>query len=157
MKPIKWVGSSRWLAAALVLLALCGAGLTQPLRPRQADVVFSPDLAPPPPGAAWRQVDLPFATDHVTAWYRIEFAAPANTDEPWAVYLPYLYRGGRLFLNGAPLARIPESGTETVIRWERPHLVTVPAGWLRPGGSQLMIRIPGTAVAHDRMPLPAIG
>ena len=158
MKPIRWVGSRRWLAALLALLALCAAAHAQPVRPRQADLVLSADLLPPPPTAAWQRVDLPYATRHATAWYRVEFeAAASKANQLWAVYLPYLYRGGRLFLNDMPLASIPETSADLVIRWERPHLVTIPAPSLRPGTNQLLIRIPATAVSPDHMPLLQIG
>jgi signal transduction histidine kinase len=142
----------------LALLALCAAAHAQPVRPRQADLVLSPDLLPPPPTAPWQRVDLPHATRDATAWYRVAFdlAAP-KTDQPWAVYLPYLYRGGRLFLNGVPLASIQETSADLVIRWERPHLVTIPASALRPGTNQLLVRVPATAVSPDHMPLLQIG
>jgi signal transduction histidine kinase len=157
MKPTRWACSSRWLAA-LLLLVLCAGGHAQPVRPRQAEVFFSPDLVPPPAASAWQRVDLPYAARHATAWYRVDFeAGPPNADDPWAVYLPYLYRGGRLFLNGEPLARIQETGPDLVVRWERPHLVPIPAGSLRPGPNQLMIRIPATAASPDHMPRLAIG
>jgi signal transduction histidine kinase len=142
----------------MLLLALCAGVCSQPVRPRQADIVFSADLAPPPATANWRRVDLPYSSDYRTTWYRVEFEVPRPvTDDRWAVYLPYLYRGGRLFLNGLPLAHIPEPSGDVVIRWERPHLVAVPAGWLRTGVNQLLIRIPATRVAPDHMPVPAIG
>lgn len=158
MKPIRWDCSSRWLFGLLALLALHAIVHAQPARPREADLVLSSDLVPPPPTAAWQRVGLPHATRHATAWYRVDFeAAPAKTGSMWAVYLPYLYRGGRLFLNGAPLATIQETSAELVIRWERPHLVTIPASALRPGTNQLLIRIPATAVAPDHMPLLQIG
>jgi len=158
MKPIKWACSSPWVAALWVLLALCADGHAQPLRPRQADVFFSPGITPPPATSAWQRVDLPHATRHTTAWYRVQFDAALSTpDDPWAVYLPYLYRGGRLFLNGELLARIQETGPERVVRWERPHLVTIPAAGLRPGLNELLIRIPATAVPPDHMPPLAIG
>ncbi len=157
MKPIKWACFSRWLGA-LALLALCAVAHAQPVRPRQADLLLSAELMPPPPTAAWQRVDLPYATRHATAWYRVEFnAPPSKADQPWAVYLPYLYRGGRLFLNGMPLVSIQETSADLVIRWERPHLVTIPAPSLRPGINELMIRIPATAVSPDHMPLLQIG
>jgi signal transduction histidine kinase len=142
----------------LALLALCAAAQAQVARPRQADLVLGSDLLPPPPTADWQRVDLPHATRDVTAWYRVDFdVAPSRTDPLWAVYLPYLYRGGRLFLNGIPLASIQETSPDLVIRWERPHLLTIPAASLRPGMNRLMIRIPATAVSPDHMPLLQIG
>jgi len=158
MKPIRWACSRAWLTALLALLALCAVAHAQPQHPRQADLVLSAQLLPPPPTAAWQRVDLPHATRDVTAWYRVQFnAGESKTDQLWAVYLPYLYRGGRLFLNGTPLASIQETSADLVIRWERPHLVTIPAPSLRTGTNELMIRVPATAVSPDHMPLLQIG
>lgn len=158
MKPIKWACFSRWFAALLALLALHAVAHGQLVRPQQADLLFNPALSPPPSTSPWQRVDLPHTTRHVTAWYRVEFDVEASkNDLLWAVYLPYLYRGGRLFLNGTPLAAIQETSPQLVIRWERPHLVSIPAPSLRPGVNQLLIRIPATAVAPDHMPLLQIG
>src|SRR5471030_2742645 len=99
MKPISWA-CSRLCLAALLLLALCAGAISQPLRPGQADVVFSTDLAPPAAAASWQRVDLPFSFDQPSAWFRVAFEAPQPPpDQSWAVYLPYFYGGGRLFLN----------------------------------------------------------
>ena len=109
MKRIRWACSSLCLAA-LLLLALCASAHAQPVRPRQADVDLQPGrraaAARRPSGNRWT-CPIPPATS--TAWYRVEFDAPVPlTDALWAVYLPYLYGGGRLILNGSPLARIQE-------------------------------------------------
>jgi signal transduction histidine kinase len=157
MKPIRWACSRHWLAAFLALLALSAVAHAQVVRPRQADLVLDAHTAPPLPEAGWRRVDLPHATRHATAWYRVDFEALASAGHPWAVYLPYLYRGGRIFLNGMPLAAIQETSADLVIRWERPHLVTIPATALRPGANQLLIRVPATAVPPDHMPLLQVG
>lgn len=159
MKPIRWVFSDRWLAVLLALLfALLADARSEPVRPSQADLALSADLVPAPSAWAWERVDLPHATRHATAWYRVNFDAPAaKTDQLWGVYLPYLYRGGRLFLNGMPLAAIQETSAELVIRWERPHLLSIPAPTLRPGANELLIRIPPGAVPPDHMPLLQIG
>lgn len=104
------------------------------------------------------QVDLPFSFDRSTAWFRVEFeAAQPLTGDSWAVYLPYFYGGGRLLLNGVPLAHIPEPGAEVIVRWERPHLVPIPAALLRPGTNQLLIRVAATPVSRGRLRLLAIG
>jgi signal transduction histidine kinase len=156
MKPIKWVCSSAWLFA--MLLALSASAYSQAVRPRQADVLFSQDAEPPPASAAWRRIDLPFTFDQSTAWFRVEFEMPSPVkDDSWAVYLPYLNGGGRLFVNRAQLAHILEPSEEVIVRWERPHLVRIPVALLRPGTNQLLIRIVATPISRGRVPLLAVG
>jgi signal transduction histidine kinase len=141
-----------------MLLALCASAYSQTVRPRQADVLFSQDAEPPPAARAWRPVDLPFAFEGSTAWFRVQFEMARPTmDDPWAVYLPYFYGGGRLFLNGVQLAHILEPSDEVIVRWERPHLVPIPAALLQPGTNQLLIRVVATPVSRGRLPLLAIG
>lgn len=157
MKPISWVFSSFWQGAVL-LLALCASAFSEPVRPRQADIVFSAAIAPPSSAAQWQRVDLPFSFDQSTAWFRIEFEPPDPTPgDSMAVYLPYLYGGGRLFLNGIQLAHIPEPRADVIVRWERPHLVPIPVAMLRPGTNQLLIRVAATTISRGRLPLLSIG
>ncbi|HWP13880.1 MAG TPA: ATP-binding protein [Ramlibacter sp.] len=156
MKPVSWACSSLCLLA-LLLLALGASAFSQPVRPRQADVVLTPDLTPPGAAAPWQRVDLPFSFGQATAWFRVEFEPAQPTAEPWAIYLPYFYGGGRLFLNGAQLAHIPEPAADMVVRWQRPHLVPVPAALLRPGANQLLIRVAATPVSAGHLPLLAAG
>ena len=157
MKRISWACSSLWLAAML-LLVLGASAYSQPVRPRHADVVFSPAIEPPGATAQWQRVELPFSFDRSTAWFRVQFEPTGlMTDDSWAVYLPYLYGGGRLFLNGAQLAHIPEPGPDLVVRWERPHLVRIPAALLRPATNELLVRVAATPVSRGRLPLLAVG
>ena len=155
MKPVSWVCSKLCLLA--LLLVLGANAFSQPVRPRQADVVLSPDLTPPGSAAPWQRVDLPYSFRQSTAWFRVEFEPALPTAEPWAIYLPYFYGGGRLFLNGAQLAHIPEPAADMVVRWERPHLVPIPAALLRPGANQLLIRVAATPVSAGHLPLLAAG
>jgi signal transduction histidine kinase len=165
MKPTNWAFSRSlgaqtpgvWLTA-LLLLALCASAFSEPVRPREADIVFSADMAPPPATANWQRVELPFSFGDSTAWFRIEFEAPdPMAADSWAVYLPYFYGGGRLVLNGDQLAHIQEPSAEVIVRWERPHLVRIPAALLRAGTNQLLVRIAATTVSRGRLPLLAIG
>lgn len=155
MKPISWA-CSRFCLAALLMFVLCASAYAQPERPRHADVVFSPDLVPP--AGKWQRVELPFTFDDSTAWFRVAFeVAPPATGDAWAVYLPYFYGGGRLFLNGSQLAHIREPDADVIVRWERPHLVAIPAALLLPGTNELLIRIAATSVSRGRLPLLAFG
>ena len=157
MKRTRWACSSLCLAA-LLWLALCTSIHARPVRPLQADVIVSQDVQPPPPTAGWKQVDLPYSSGTSTAWYRVRFDASVPlSDDLWAVYLPYFNGGGRLILNGSPLARVQEPSPELVVRWERPHLIPIPATLLKPGTNELLIRAAATPVSSGRMSLLAIG
>jgi len=156
MKRVSWACCS--LILVLVQLALCASAHSQVIQPRQADVVLDAALHPPAATADWQAVSLPYTWSEGTAWHRIEFDVPGHLlERPWAVYLPYLYGGGRLMLNGLPLAYVEEPSAEVVVRWERPHLVPIPAALLRQGKNQLFIRVAATSISRGRMPLLEIG
>lgn len=78
---------------------------------------------------------------HVT-WYRGRFDGPTNADgdSSWAVYLPFFYTGGQVWVNGILVGSVPESTPDLHVRWERPHLVLLPPGLLLPLGNQLVMR-----------------
>ena len=156
MKRISWACSSG--ATLFLLLALCAGAWSQTVRPRQAEVVYTQEVAAPASTADWKPVDLPASSAQATAWYRVAFEGPRTpSDDAWALYLPYLYSGGRLVLNDVPLAAIQEPSADVIVRWERPHLIPIPSALLRPGPNQLLVRIAATPVSTGRMPMPAIG
>ena len=151
---------------AQMLALVCALAAAQPapgevadiVRPTQAQVLFDDGVALPPDTAAWQTVDLPFSSDRAVAWYRIQFEARVPLAAMGAVYLPYLYGGGRLYLNGAPLAAITEPSAELVVRWERPHFVLIPSTLWRVGTNTLLMRVVAEPVARrGRVPLLAIG
>jgi len=142
----------------LLALALCASAHSQIARPLRADVVLDAELQAPAATADWQAVSLPFTWSEGTVWHRIEFdAAGPLLEHAWAVYLPYFYGGGRLVLNGSPLAYVEEPSDEVVVRWERPHLLPIPAASLRQGRNELLIRVTATSIARGRMPLLEIG
>ena len=100
----------------LVVLACLAFDASAALQaPRQAAVLSAPTVGrtPPQPGAQWRPVTLPDdagdsrpASARAPAWYRIGFDYP---DDParqgqWAVYVPYFYDGGDVWLNRSLIA-----------------------------------------------------
>jgi signal transduction histidine kinase len=155
MRRASWACCS-WLLALLLALP-AGAAPAPPLQPATAAVLLAPGAAPPPPDAPWQQVSLPAAKEAPAAWYRVDFFLAELPREPWALYLPYLYGGGRLFINGEPLADIRETSPQVIVRWERPHLVAIPPVLLRRGANQLALALTATRMAGIRMPLPEIG
>lgn len=155
MKPGRWVSCS--FLALLLAVAMAAPAATEALRPRQAWVLADASALPPAGSEPWQRIDLPASTPAAVAWYRIDFDMPQTREEAWSIFLPYLNTGGRVFLNGQPLAHLRESTADTVVRWERPHFLPIPPGMLRPGPNQLSLRLAATPVATIRVPLPAIG
>ena len=115
-----------------------------------------------PPAAAdsrWRSVRLPDERSGRLVWYRIEFDRPqAARDELWALYLPYLYGGGKVWLDGELVAVAQEANDTLWVRWERPHLLPLPISSTRPGLHVLHLRVARTQDSTlTRMPRLAIG
>ncbi len=149
---------TRWLVAALlVLLALLGApAQAQPIVIDRMQVLASDAATPPADDAAWEQTLLPDAVESGSAgvpvgatWYRGSFQGPVDPvgRATWAVYLPYLYEGGQVWLNGSVIGAIAETTPDSIVRWERPHLLPLPASLLKPGANVLAVR---TAAAPRR-------
>lgn len=147
-----------WLLP-LVLVALCALPLVMLLPSRIADAGPTPPIPlqvwhavsgdpQPPADAAWTRVPLPHrrivpvGAPAPASWYRVEFDSAATAGDAWAVYLPYFYNGGSLWLNGTPIASILSTQTDLQVRWERPYLVTLPAGLLKPQRNELLLRLP---------------
>jgi len=107
--------------------------------------------------------------EHATAhWYEIEFQASNQllSQGPIGVYFPYLYDGASFFLNGQEIDGIPQTTPNTHVKWERPHILSLPsayeadayAGGLRVGLNVLTFRIkPSQALASIRLPVITVG
>lgn len=79
------------------------------------------------------------------AWFGLRFDADPLAPSPM-LYLPFLYGGGQITVNGVPVAEVLQSSASIYVRWERPVLLPLPAGVLRPAGNLLLIRAPA---AHN--------
>lgn len=153
-----------WLALACALGAPASAGATV-LEPPAARMRVDAASTPPDTAAPWQAVALPdlWARSRprahpAAAWYRVGFEHPANATDAWAVLFPYLYDGGDVWLNGALVARIPQSSEQTHVRWARPHLVSLAPALLRQGGNELMVRLASPAEGSSlRFPRVRIG
>lgn len=140
-----------FIQAAALLLALLAlpqnAGAFELTTMRK---VVSDALMPPSERASGIRVALPDADRANSsagplgpAWYSAEFEVPASTrpGESWSVYLPYLYDGGQIWLNGIRVGEVQEGTDVLRVRWERAHLFTLPPGLLREGENKLDIRV----------------
>lgn len=137
-----------WFAA--IALALC-AGLAQAtvLEPAQALMLTAPDTTPPAADRAWQRVSLPDiwrqsrpTVPPAVSWYRVDFdyRDDSKSGESWALYLPYFYDGGQVWLNGSPVAHLTENSDLVHVRWARPHFVPLPDALLHSGANELMVR-----------------
>ncbi len=161
-------------AAAACLLFGVGAAA----QVRQIDrmlMLVADDTTPPSVDRAWISVALPVnsGSDDVpddapdngpdaasgrqgAAWYRVAFdRASIGAGTTCAVYLPYLYDGGQVWVNGEFVRAIPESSAALRVRWERPHLIVLPTNLLRLTGNVLDIRVAAVPAATPRR-LPRI-
>ncbi|MDB5816711.1 MAG: hypothetical protein JWQ11_351 [Rhizobacter sp.] len=137
--------ASAWLAAI-------AADVTRVTHVDHMQRLESSSPSPPASSEAWADTALPNSVDNTpfgsmphTAWYRASFTfTPDPTDRlSWAVYLPFLYEGGEVWINGVRVGGVPQSDASTKVRWERPHLVPVPANLLRPGGNEVAVHAGG--------------
>ena len=129
--------------------------------PVSVSVLIADRLYPPPESATWAAVTLPdnwahrgFRPDRLPVWYRLEFDVPPEFDRQgaWAVYLPYLYDGGQLFLNEKLVSAITEISATMHVKWERPHLLALPYGAAYGNGLNA-----GRNVLHLRLNAPKVG
>ncbi|MFM2058641.1 MAG: hypothetical protein RLY71_3026 [Pseudomonadota bacterium] len=83
-------------------------------------------------------------------WVRLEFETPPPTQQgDLVLYFPYLGSGTLLF-NGQPLGGLADSDTTRVVRWERPHLISVPTVLLQSGPRQILyLRLPRQGLARS--------
>ncbi|MDR6534918.1 ATP-binding protein [Variovorax soli] len=152
----------------LVLVCLAGSARAALQSPRQAGVLAAPavERTPPPPGAPWQPVTLPDdagysrpALARAPAWYRIGFEEPGDPlrQPQWAVYVPYFYDGGEIWLNGSLIGSVAERSAAVHARTYRPQTVLLPASLLRPGHNELAIRAGAPSDYPLRFPQLAIG
>lgn len=130
----------------------------------RALLLESSELAPPPASSDWQPTTLPTSRPAApgeaphAAWFRMGFDLTTQPVSFWAVLLPYLYGGGQVWLDGEPLGDVPVSTKRVHVRWERPHLLVVPARLLRAGRHELWVHtnpVQGEAVLH--FPAPRVG
>ncbi|HRN76832.1 ATP-binding protein [Ottowia sp.] len=159
------------LRRAILLLALVLGACVAPaaaariIEAGTAAVVLGSGDAPPGDTAAWRTVTLPDdaglsrpSAAEREAWYRIDFElSSAHDAAPWALYLPYLYYGGDVWLNGVEMSAIPLLSDRMRVWAYRPRLVSLPAPALRAGANRILIRVAQAPGLPLRFPVVSIG
>ncbi|MEO8247771.1 MAG: ATP-binding protein [Burkholderiales bacterium] len=143
----RWRALACWVAFSFVLGATTWAAQWQ--EPQHAQVLVASDSALPAPDRGWTEAALPYvlpasrlpaATDSV--WVRIGFDVPLGRlgTDAWAVYLPYLFAGGDVWVNGSEVARMQMNDAEWRVQWKRPFLINIPQTLLRAGSNELLVR-----------------
>jgi signal transduction histidine kinase len=152
-----WVSSGfaqGWLRTVLAVWVLslaaaqAGANVIQIEHMQRLD---SDTTQPPDPAhtRGWTDTALPHATAAAdegqrprATWYSSSFDGPADADgtTSWAVCLPFFYDGGQIWVNGRLVGNVPESTPELRVRWERPQLIPLPPGLLKPHDNLLAVR-----------------
>jgi signal transduction histidine kinase len=144
MKRARWACCSALALLAAAWLVGIGAAQAAVVAPERAEILVSEQIEPPAADdPRWREVTLTHVERTSAAWFRVRFDAEA-TGPTSMVYLPFLYGGGRFSVNGVPVAEVTESSDTLYVRWERPVLLPLPAGALKPRGNELLIRAPAS-------------
>lgn len=150
------------LVAALPDTSVAGAAALVDAvhEPAHAQVLLDARETLPDDSGAWREVALPDPTHNgkaLAVWLRFDFDAPTQA-ESWAVYLPYLYGGGAVYLNRTQIASVQQTDAEYHVRWERPRVIPLPDTRVRTGANTIHVRI---VAAHPPNGLwiarPAVG
>ncbi|MBQ0959894.1 hypothetical protein KAK06_13155 [Ideonella sp. 4Y11] len=143
-----------WLWGAQPALAAADGDGVQTLRAAQV-LLSTDDTRPAPDDARWQPDALPAYWSAPAAWFRVEFEVPDRLPSH-ALYLPFLYGGGSIWLNGHHIAEVNRSAPGLRVRWERPHLLLLPPQLLRAGRNELMIH---ASAAHypPKTILPRLG
>jgi signal transduction histidine kinase len=144
MKPGRWASSS----AALVFLlhfATGWAAAAPMLTLHSAQFIHSDADDPPPDSAPWQPQSLPdnwkVSRPKVFgyAWYRLRFDLPAQPDQPYAAYIPWLRTIGAIYVNGVQVGRTGPFGMPQLSPY--PELFVIPPKLLHAGSNTFHIRL----------------
>ena len=103
----------------------------------------------PPPATSplWEEVSLPefwparrrLGNRH--AWYRSSVVLPQPPGEAWSVYLPRVAMNARVLVNGVAIGSGGRMEEPVARSWNRPLLLRIPAGLLRPGQNHVDVQL----------------
>lgn len=138
------------LLAAISLVAPAADRKDSVLELREARVLVEPwselEVEPSPTRPDWRTLNLAEQVDNPSfelkrVWVRMPFSVNGRIEPPWAVMMPRLYSGGKVFLNGVPLGQVPGSSPSTQALWLSPHLFPVSIENLRQVDNTLLVSL----------------
>ncbi len=83
-------------------------------------------------------------------WIRLMFNTPEIPDDGWSMLLNRLPTGGTIYLNGKMVADLPLDSERRHVRWRRPHLINLPAGFMQSRNDVLIYTSYGRGCARYR-------
>jgi signal transduction histidine kinase len=113
--------------------------------------------------ADWQPLTLPLAYQPLrsadeTLTVRLPFDIQHIPAEPLGLYVPYLYHGARVWLNGQLMAYLPGANGERAVRWEHPLLWQLTPAMLKQGANELAFEMhPGRDMHVVRMARVELG
>lgn len=136
-------------------LALAAASSAQEVRPQAAHMQF--DDGP------WVPIELPTQV-HTRQPDTQSLTVRTGFDWPWydrladaGVYIPFLFDGGKVWINGTLVLEVPRSDEVRTVRWRRPFTVRIPAGTLKERDNVLTLQVPAQQVLPTiYLPRPTI-
>ncbi len=105
----------------------------------------------PSPDALWQSHALPMRWSSASGtrqgvWLRFLFRLPEAPAEGWSMLLVRVPTGGTIFLNGKMIADVPLDSESRYVRWRRPQLINLPAGFLQDANDVLIYTSYGVGV-----------
>jgi len=139
-----------FLLALLAALAFTPAAYTQEptrgtaLRIDRIEFLAGSGDALPAANTGWQSHALPLrwtssGGTRQGLWLRLAFDQPAAQAQGWALLLQSLPTGGTVYVNRHAVADIPTDSEARNVRWGRPHLVNLPAEFLRAGSNEVLV------------------
>ena len=144
MKPARWASFSAALVFALHFASGAAAAATV-LTLHSAQFIHGDADDPPPESASWQPQTLPDNWKvsrpkvYGYAWYRLRFDLPAQPDQPYAAYIPWLRTIGAVYVNGVQVGRTGPFGMPQISPY--PELFVIPPKLLRAGSNTFHIRL----------------
>ena len=149
-RPLLFLPMLLALLAALALASTPSAAVADEpqrgdaLRIDRIEFLAGPRDALPAANAAWQSHGLPLrwtssGGTRQGLWLRLAFDQPAAQAQGWALLLQSLPTGGTVYVNQHVVADVPTDSDTRNVRWGRPHLVNLPAEFLRAGRNEVLV------------------
>ncbi|HZA96875.1 MAG TPA: hypothetical protein VE421_12115, partial [Burkholderiaceae bacterium] len=149
-------GSLQAFARTLaVFLALCFvaplAAADETIKINRIEWVSGSRAAFPSADSLWQSHALPLrwsfgSSTRQGVWIRLVFNTPEIPTDGWSMLLERLPTGGTIYLNGKMVADLPLDSEQRHVRWRRPHLINLPAGFMQSANDVLIYTSYGVGV-----------
>ena len=148
----------RWCRVALFAwICLWGAATARADIAALGDAVIRPNSGPQQQvnlPAQWHRSEAPDTRISVQVSYSMPQTGP---QAGLALYIPYLFDGGDVRVNGQVVLRVPQTNADITVRWRKPFWVPLPDALLRNGVNTVELDLPAHAgLATVYIPKPSI-